>query len=118
MKYLLILSICLSLVSCAEQDKKEKIDITACGVANPQEKLEWLVEIIDKAKTDYNTGNYLGTIWLEKYEGKDFFVTDMALGSGGIAYWVFDCNGNLVTFENSEKFFNGLKRNIILYSNI
>ena len=35
-------------------------------------------------------------------EGQELFVTDMALGSGGIAYWVFDCDGELARPEDIE----------------
>ena len=68
-------------------------EIMACGVTHPEKNLPWLAELIEKAETD-KTGNYLGRIWLEKFKGDDIFVTDMMLGSGGIAYWFFDCSGN------------------------
>ncbi|MBL7014225.1 MAG: hypothetical protein ISR83_07370 [Candidatus Marinimicrobia bacterium] len=56
----------------------------ACGVADPLNDLPWLNEIVTISKSD-NTGNYVGTIWLIEYEGQYLFVTDMMLGSGGIA---------------------------------
>ena len=67
--------------------------ISACGVTDPAKNLPWLTKLIETAKTD-NTGNYLGRIWLEKFKGQDIFVTNMMLGSGGVAYWFFDCLGN------------------------
>jgi hypothetical protein len=67
--------------------------INACGVTDPAKNLPWLVELIEKAKTD-KTGNYFGEIWLEKFKEQDVFVTNMMLGSGGIMYYFFDCNGN------------------------
>jgi hypothetical protein len=65
----------------------------ACGADRPQENLPWLKELIEKAKTD-RTGNYWGTVWLENFKGKDIFVTNMMLGSGGILYYYFDCSGS------------------------
>jgi hypothetical protein len=74
-----------------EADTEEAI--AECGTDNPQENLPWLKALIEKAKTD-QTGHYVGTIWLVSYKGKDIFVTNMGLGSGGIMYWFFDCSGN------------------------
>jgi hypothetical protein len=34
--------------------------------------------MIQKAETD-KTGNYLGTIWLEKHNANDIFVKDMKM---------------------------------------
>ena len=59
--------------------------------------------MITKAEND-KTGNYIGTIWLIKYKGKDIFVTDMALGSGGIANYFFDCSGNHLIWRNGESY--------------
>ena len=87
---------CILFFSCKEVHNEEAIDkkvINACGVSNPAKNLPWLVKLIETAKTD-NTGNYLGRIWLEKFKKQDIFVTDMMLGSGGVAYWFFDCSGN------------------------
>jgi hypothetical protein len=68
-------------------------NIVACGIHQPQKNLPWLKTLIEKAETD-QTGNYWGKIWLVNYKGQDIFVTNMMLGSGGVSYWVFDCEGN------------------------
>jgi hypothetical protein len=47
-----------------------------------------ITELPPETITD-KTGNYWGTIWLEKYKGQDVFVTNMGLGSGGIMYYFF-----------------------------
>jgi hypothetical protein len=75
--------------------------VAACGCEQSQKDLPWLKELIKKANTD-KTGNYWGTIWLEKYKGQDIFVTNMMLGSGGIMYWFFDCSGNHLIFQSGE----------------
>ncbi|MEK7718447.1 MAG: hypothetical protein AAB347_02370, partial [Bacteroidota bacterium] len=49
-------------------------------------------ELANQSLND-KTGNYVGSIWIITYEGSDIIVTDMALGSGGILYYFFDCNG-------------------------
>jgi hypothetical protein len=88
---------CLFLSSCKEiSNENEVIDenvITACDVNDPAKNLPWLVKLIEKAKTD-NAGHYQGRIWLDKFQDQDIFITDMMLGSGGTAYWFFDCSGN------------------------
>jgi hypothetical protein len=75
--------------------------ITACNVHQPQKELPWLAAMIIKAEADMS-GNYWGTIWLEKYKGQDIFVTNMMLGSGGIMYYFFDCSGNHLTSRSGE----------------
>jgi len=91
----------LLFLSCSKNDSNTAV--TACGCENPQKNLPWLKELIQKAKTD-NTGNYWGCIWLENFQGKDIFVTNMMLGSGGVKYWAFDCSGNYYTSYGTEKY--------------
>jgi hypothetical protein len=80
-------------MSCnSEPNETSEVKCHACDVDQPQENLPWLKELIKKAKTD-KTGNYVGFIWLEHYNGKDIFVTNMMLGSGGILNYYFDCSG-------------------------
>jgi hypothetical protein len=106
---ILFASCCLSFFnSCKTESGKGTIDekaINACGVTYSQKNLPWLAELIEKAEKDktagpykpgdsYKPGHYTGCIWLEKYKEQDIFITDMMLGSGGVAYWFFDCSGN------------------------
>jgi hypothetical protein len=95
---------------------KTNENIIACGVTNPGKNLAWLASIIEKAQED-TTGNYLGVIWLENYNGQDVFVTNMMLGSGGLAYHIFDCQGNPLYIDNSEKesFFKNLKKDTVIF---
>jgi hypothetical protein len=96
MKHLCIFVLFICLASCAPKDDDaddDGNDIVACGVRQPQKNLPWLKAWIEKAETD-QTGHYWGVIWLVKYKEKDLFVTNMMLGSGGIANWYFDCSGN------------------------
>ncbi|MDR2117957.1 MAG: hypothetical protein LBP25_00265 [Tannerellaceae bacterium] len=113
MKYLYLFTCCLCIASCnpnhiesEEENGKESVEpktdssepetngnTADCGADNPAENLPWLKELIEKAETD-RTGHYRGTVWLVSYKGKNIFVTDMMLGSGGIAYWFFNCAGN------------------------
>ncbi|MGI6340032.1 MAG: hypothetical protein ACOXZV_11750 [Bacteroidales bacterium] len=111
-----------------------------CGCEQPQKELPWLKELIIKAETD-KTGNYWGTIWLLNYKGQDIFVTDMMLGSGGIANYFFNCSGDHLVWKNGidsycpsdfvgkghfyvedekdfAKFFHNSKLEVIIYSNI
>lgn len=99
-KFLIFLSF-FFVWSCIQDEQVVDKTITDCGCELPQEKLPWLKELIKKAETD-KTGNYWGTIWLVKYKGQDLFVTNMMLGSGGIANYVFDCSGNHLIFKRGE----------------
>ena len=91
-------------------------ETVACGVKHPEKNLPWLAELIEFAEGDktgnyigrLKPGNYFGSIWLVKFKGQDIFVTNMMLGSGGVAYWFFDCSGNLVLFQNVETVYNPL----------
>lgn len=101
MKKLFGFILSLVLLSCSHKPQDDANTICDCN--NPQENLPWLKELIQKAETD-NTSNYLGCIWLEKTSNeKDIFVTNMMLGSGGVLYWVFDCNGNHLALPGVEK---------------
>ena len=101
MKKLIGFILCLLMLSCSQKNQADGIAV--CNCTNPQENLPWLNELIQKAKTD-KTSNYLGCIWLEKTnDGKDIFVTNMMLGSGGVLYWFFDCEGNHWAWPGVEK---------------
>ena len=115
MKKLMLILILAGFLSCEQTNIYSKV--SACGVDEPQKNLPWLVELIQKAQSD-KTGNYLGEIWLEKYEGNDIFVTNMAMGSGGIAYYFFDCQGKSFEPTNINQFVAQMKLNTIIYSNI
>jgi hypothetical protein len=73
-----------------------------CGCEQPLENLPWLKELIKKSKSNNADAiHYQGTIWLVKHKGQDIFVTDMMLGSGGVANWFFDCSGRHYTKEEN-----------------
>lgn len=57
----------------------------------------------------------MDTVWLENYNNQDVFVTDMRLGGGGIAYHIFDCEGNRITIEDDEDFSRHLKKKTEYY---
>jgi hypothetical protein len=122
-KIFILITISLLLLSCCPETLKVYYNknIIACGVKEPQKNFPWLAEIIKKSEND-KTGNYLGTIWLEKYKGEDVFVTNMMLGSGGVAYWFFDCSGNNIAPKGKDAdfdlFVTNMQLNIIVYSNL
>lgn len=72
-----------------------------CG----QDDMDWLAEIIHKAEEDKkekkHKGNYIGWISSTEYNGTTLFVVSMMLGSGGLPYRLFDCNGNLVDYPHN-----------------
>lgn len=85
-------------VNCA-QNQETNVEFSQWqSPERPQENLPWLKDLIKKADND-KTGNYIGCIWLENYKGRDFFITNMMLGSGGTMYWVFDCLGNHIAYS-------------------
>ena len=65
--------------------KGDEVITLSDGTALNLENLHWLKTLIDLSKTD-KTGNCIGCIWLESYNGQDIFVTNMGLGSGGVLY--------------------------------
>lgn len=109
----IILVFFLALQSCKEEDT------SICGVDDPATELPWLSEIIVMAEID-TTGNYQGTIYLEHYNNIPVFFTNMAMGSGGvIGYW-FNCDGSTFTIDDQGKFLsfsNSMKLNKIIYTN-
>lgn len=104
MKHLIIPIFILCLFSCKKDFTEEDIPgdpVCGCGVDDARNDLPWMKSLINKSMND-TTGNYFGTIWIENYNGKDIFVTNMMFGSGGIKYWFLDCSGNhLVNVEGS-----------------
>jgi len=116
MKKIVILTLVIFLVLLACKKK----EATVCGVDDPATQLPWLNEIITLAETD-TTGNYYGTIYLEYYNNKPVFFTDMKMGSGGlIGYW-FQCDGSTFTIDDRNEFLtfsNNMKLNKIVYTNI
>lgn len=105
---------------------ENKINSGICGVNDPSKDLPWLKDIINKAEQDksYKTyqGNYMGKIYLETYKGNSVLLCDMAMGSGGIGGYVFQCDGTKEEFNNDpkevESFFSSVKKTIIIYSNV
>ncbi len=121
--FLLMGIITLLILSC---DKKENdnyiapcgkiIDFNACGIEDIGNNLKWLNDIITISKTD-KTGNYIGTIWFKKYNHQDYIVTNMMLGSGGLAYHTFNCSGESYPVDDTS-FYNSLSEYDILYTSI
>ena len=105
------------LLSCDKNSPTANI----CGCEKPQKNLPWLKELISKAEID-QTGNYKGTIWFLNYKSRDMFVTNMMMGSGGILYYFFDCDGkNIIWKEDDEEdlylFSEKLKTATVIYTN-
>jgi hypothetical protein len=67
------------------------------------ENLQWLEKLIDLSKND-KTGNYYGRIWLDNFKGKEIFVTNMMLGSGGVMYYFFDNSGASLIVKDYVKY--------------
>ncbi|MBC7920938.1 MAG: hypothetical protein H7Z75_07570 [Ferruginibacter sp.] len=99
--------------------------VTICGVKDSAKELAWLKEIIAKAEDDRTnktySGNYLGSVYLEKFNGQDVFYTDMAMGSGGLAFRLFTCDGQPVSFSSNEQmlsFVKAVQKSKLIYSNL
>lgn len=124
---LLSISIILTVLSCRRDDiptteygflRDEAIERArvVCG----KKKMEWLSELISKAEEDKNEmlhgGNFIGSIFLTEHKGKSLFVVDMAMGSGGVAYWMFDCEGKQVKLSNPEFMGDPRRNDKLIYS--
>ena len=128
MKNLLIFMVCMLLLSCSpntqdsnticgcEQPNEpnsnsicgceqlnEQNSNSICGCEQPNEDLPWLKELIQKSEiVSRENCHYWGCIWHGKFNGKDIFIVDMMLGSGGVAFWAFDCCGNHLVSHGRE----------------
>lgn len=83
----------------------------------------WLSDMLHKAEEDRTNmthqGNYIGIISLINYKNKPVVYTNFALGSGGVSFYLFDCNGNPVDCEPGNetiKIVNLARENIIYTS--
>ncbi|TAF80576.1 MAG: hypothetical protein EAZ14_06240 [Runella slithyformis] len=122
----LIIVIILSLIGCTEQltdSSSQPKPLAACGFDNPKQQLSWLKDLIAKADEDRATmafkGNYLGIIYLEKYQNQDVFWVEMMMNSGGLMGRAFQCEGTIIEFTNEtgQNFHKGLRRDVVVYSN-
>lgn len=107
----------LAIISC--KNDKETVDPAslqdvqialsrAQSVCN-QNSMVWLSEMLRKAEEDRvgmtHKGNYIGIISLINYRGQPAIYTNFGLGSGGVAYYLFDCNGNSICCESGSEAF-------------
>lgn len=118
--------------SCAEENYlSEQESISSGGMSSIESacgttELIWLQEIIEKAEEDKRSmahiGNFLGTIYQESYKGMTVILVRMAMGSGGVAGYVFRCDGSRVDFNNDpqevELFFKNAEKGPAIYTNV
>lgn len=79
---------------------------TAESICN-EKSLDWLSGMLDKAEEDRTVksqkGQYIGRISIIPYNGRPVFYTDFGLGSGGIAFHLFDCKGSRIIPEDPSE---------------
>nr|WKN34113.1 hypothetical protein K4G66_17180 [Tunicatimonas sp. TK19036] len=102
----------LVIASCEEESNNKKV----CGVENPTTDLTWLSDIISQAEND-QTGSFTGKIWIKSYQNTDYVVTNMPLGSGGLMFHCFDCEGNFNPIDDLE-FYKSLNDQELVYTNV
>jgi hypothetical protein len=106
MKYIILFTAILFciIISCKREENRIKFisinKFPACGYDDPINEDKWLYNFIKKAQNDH-TGNYFGNVWITKYNGQDVVVTDFGLGSGGVAYYTFNCNGDEIIITDT-----------------
>jgi hypothetical protein len=98
---------------------------SACESTNPEQSLKWLRDIVIKAEEDKKTskhmGNYMGKIFSTSYQNKPVFFITMIMGSGGLAYYVFDCDGskvNIIQGQDEITFSDRAEKGQLIYSNV
>lgn len=106
------LLLCFFTIGCEEESMTTKV----CGVDRPATDLAWLSDIITQAEEDVS-GNYRGNVWIKTYEGEDYIVTDMALGSGGLKFHCFDCEGTFTPIGDLA-FYSTLSERELVFSNV
>ncbi len=94
---------------------KVVIEANACGLKDIGNNLTWLNQIIVTSLYD-QTKNYVGRIWVKNYNGQDYLVTDMPLGSGGGNYHTFNCAGEIVTITDNSFYKSLTDRDIVWIS--
>ncbi|RYZ92634.1 MAG: hypothetical protein EOP06_03675 [Proteobacteria bacterium] len=117
--------ICLAL-QCDTQNAGPEPNPTGqpCGVNNPARSLPWLKDIITKAEEDKATmahkGNYFGTIYLESLRNEPIFLVQMMMWSGGIAFYLFRCDGERVypTADEMSSVIAGYEKKNVVYTNV
>ncbi|MFZ2286473.1 MAG: hypothetical protein WAV93_05755 [Bacteroidales bacterium] len=92
---------------------KVVVEVDACGIEDIGHNLGWLNQIIVTSLTDQTT-NYVGRIWCRNYNGQDYIVTDMPLGSGGGNYHTFTCTGEAAAISD-ESFYSSLTERDIVW---
>jgi hypothetical protein len=102
-------------------EKSIAIARRACGVT----ALPWLSDMLTKAEEDRisktHQGQYVGIISILKYQNTALFYTNFGLGSGGIAYYLFDCTGDRVyptTADEGNIPAEASQRKNVIYSTI
>jgi len=110
MKKIIILILLFFLVGNCRKESQE-----ICGTLYPQTNLVWLKNIIDLADND-NSGNYVGSIYAEKYKGKDVIYIDMMMGSGGVMGHWYNCDGSILKFSYSDMPI--ITKSRLIYSNV
>ncbi|SFF38130.1 hypothetical protein [Spirosoma endophyticum] len=120
----LIALICLSLQCETQTAPEPESRVTVCGVNDPAKELPWLKDLIAKADEDKATlaykGNYIGKIYLENFRDQPVFIVQMMMGSGGIAMYLFRCDGQRimdVTDKEIATTIAGFERKNLVYAN-
>ena len=123
-KYL-TLAFMLAIVSCIDlgeyQDEFYKapckviVEIDACGIKDIGHNLPWLNAIIVTSQTDQSL-DYVGRIWCKNYNGQDYIITDMPLGSAGGTYHTFTCTGETASIGNQSFYSSLTDREIVWIS--
>lgn len=119
--FLIAFSLCL-LTSC-QNDHDSKPVMAACGVKDPAKNIPWLKDLIAKLEDDRINktygGRYMGTIYLEMFEGKEVFYYYEPLSSCAFCS-VYYCDGSSVNLDNNQLtvFVTNLKKNKVIYTNL
>lgn len=121
-RFLLISLLLSQIISCDKKNEDFKapcktiMKFNACGIEDIGNNIPWLNNIITISRSDMDA-NYLGTIWYKRYNNTDYIITNMMLGSGGLAYHTFNCAGDLTPIDDYG-FYNTLSQGDVIWSNI
>ncbi len=87
--------------------------------------VSWAQDLFQKAdedkKTNAHKGNYLGYVSAIKVQNKNLLYTNFMMGSGGVAFYTIDCEGNPYSNYSMEFLTQALEqgKNVknVIYSN-
>lgn len=110
-KYIILLAL-FSVLSCDDDNNRTEPvydpDCVACGVASPQDNLDWLMSKIAAFEKEESASERMFEVYVYVYEGQELILFSFDLKSLASPQEVYDCQGNKI--EVSDKMYLELNK--------